>query len=697
MKGKDRDEAIEYFNRGVAKAELGKYEEAIKDYDRAIEEDPDFAVTYCNRGIAKAELGKYEEAIQDFDIAIEKDPNYAKVYCNRGTAKSYLKKYEEAIEDYDRAIEKDPNFASAYNNRGNAKSDLKAYKGAIEDYNIAIEKDPDYTLAYNGRGNAKSELEKYEKAIKDYDMAIKKDPDFAMAYYNRGLAKLYLKEYEEALEDYNTAIEKDPDYALAYYNRGLAKFILEQYSEAQTDCLTCLYLSIKQKNTQYIIALLPHFDAYPQNIKYAFDSLELDLSSFTHLQSAYGKIEYFELLIECYTNINQLSEREKLSFNAILYYYLGGNVPAFIIFAEQLDIGETPLSAQEFYYYVLTAREINWDKKLIVEDAIQQLEQVEKTDTDLYYLGHLYWLNRQKDEAIKCFEKSAGFIFSELMLNSLDKRESPDIEKRLSSLTLNGEIDPEKINSEQGYLSQFQDYFHLRECVDAVKHKDIVFESDFWVAFTFSETFSRDLHIAQRKYEEETVFKELVKKYERDSKTSLINLTEDEKHKHIEKWFLNVDDEENPLFTNIKGKIDSENLDGEILEKNIAYHITEKKHPAEDFLYFLQHVHLRKKITSEQAFTLTLYLRYCIGKKQFYEAISGIRVPGTTISISPKSARALFKSESIDYDKRTSPYKDYNDYKEFLWIAIRSDMDYLSPEALERKYSYYSWYKPDNN
>ena len=53
-----------------------------------------------NRGIAKAHLKQYTEAIADYDKAIELEPNLVEAYTNRGNAKTNLKQYSEAIADY---------------------------------------------------------------------------------------------------------------------------------------------------------------------------------------------------------------------------------------------------------------------------------------------------------------------------------------------------------------------------------------------------------------------------------------------------------------------------------------------------------------------------------------------------------------------------------------------------------------------
>ena len=46
-----------YTNRAIAKSELGQHDDALVDYDKAIELNPDSADAYTNRGFAKSELG----------------------------------------------------------------------------------------------------------------------------------------------------------------------------------------------------------------------------------------------------------------------------------------------------------------------------------------------------------------------------------------------------------------------------------------------------------------------------------------------------------------------------------------------------------------------------------------------------------------------------------------------------------------
>ena len=214
-----------YFQRANFRAALGKYKEALADYDRAIELNPAYAVAYSNRGTATSELGRDEAAVTDYDKAISLNPAYAAAYYNRGNAKQKLGRDEAAAADYDEAIRLNPGLAEAYGNRGTAKATLGRYEAAVADYNEVIRLNPDDARAYNNRGNVKSERGQHEAAVADYDEAIRLRPDDVDAYYNRGNAKAVLDQREAARQDFTAARDlagkADNDSLAALAEQGL--------------------------------------------------------------------------------------------------------------------------------------------------------------------------------------------------------------------------------------------------------------------------------------------------------------------------------------------------------------------------------------------------------------------------------------------------------------------------------------------
>lgn len=65
--------------RGLARTllQMERYDEALVQFNQAIEADPDFGATYANRGILHDRMGHYEQALADYRRAIELDSEVA--------------------------------------------------------------------------------------------------------------------------------------------------------------------------------------------------------------------------------------------------------------------------------------------------------------------------------------------------------------------------------------------------------------------------------------------------------------------------------------------------------------------------------------------------------------------------------------------------------------------------------------------
>ena len=214
---------------------LGKYEAAVADYDKAIELDPKQCDVFCRRGNAKYYLGNYEAAIADYDRAIELDPKDAFAFGCRGLVNFVLVNDEAAIADCDKAIELDPTYAAVFACRGDAKYNLGKYEAAVADYDKAIELRPKYANAFHRRGDAKRSLGNYEAAIADYDKAIELDPKYAAVFACRGHAQHTLGKYEAAMGDFENAIGLEPGNPWTWFFRGVCAGKIGWHERAAQD------------------------------------------------------------------------------------------------------------------------------------------------------------------------------------------------------------------------------------------------------------------------------------------------------------------------------------------------------------------------------------------------------------------------------------------------------------------------------
>jgi serine/threonine protein kinase len=98
-------------------------DEPIEKAQRSDSQTPLDAEGYYNRGRACYVQGKLDEAIADYNTAIQLNPDYAKAYNSRGRSYYDQGKLDEAIADYTKAIRIDPNVADTYYSRGRAYDD----------------------------------------------------------------------------------------------------------------------------------------------------------------------------------------------------------------------------------------------------------------------------------------------------------------------------------------------------------------------------------------------------------------------------------------------------------------------------------------------------------------------------------------------------------------------------------------------
>ena len=87
---------------------MGRLEESLRDFERAIQLEPKNGMFYCHRGLTYYDLGEKEKAIQDYtqalDIIVIPKQRF-KPYFNRGNAYREIGKLRESIKDLQAAME----------------------------------------------------------------------------------------------------------------------------------------------------------------------------------------------------------------------------------------------------------------------------------------------------------------------------------------------------------------------------------------------------------------------------------------------------------------------------------------------------------------------------------------------------------------------------------------------------------------
>src|SRR5208283_252017 len=78
------------------------------------------SAAWDNKGIALCKLGKFDEAITAYDKAIEVDPQNSGAWYNKGRTLNKLNMSDEAIKAYDKVIELNPQDSIGWIGKGRA-------------------------------------------------------------------------------------------------------------------------------------------------------------------------------------------------------------------------------------------------------------------------------------------------------------------------------------------------------------------------------------------------------------------------------------------------------------------------------------------------------------------------------------------------------------------------------------------------
>lgn len=217
---------------GIEAYVTGNYELSIEYYTRAMDAAPEAGYIYDNRGLSYDALGETENALADFNRAIELDSILIAAYVNRGWIYHKIGEYENAIADFERAIELDSHYYKAYIGRAYMYYLAEEYEQAIDYYTTALELNSEENVGYFYRGKSYHLLGQYELAIDDFTAYIAIDPNDVFGFYSRGLVYYDMDLHDLALKDFYSVIEIDPSFYYVYHSIGSSYYMQGDYEVA---------------------------------------------------------------------------------------------------------------------------------------------------------------------------------------------------------------------------------------------------------------------------------------------------------------------------------------------------------------------------------------------------------------------------------------------------------------------------------
>jgi tetratricopeptide (TPR) repeat protein len=234
-----------YFLLADAFQKSRKFDDAVQNYQKAINAKPDLYEAYVKLSDLYSSLNQFKNAIDTTNKALEVFKDDGNLYVSLSLYFSLADRSQEAVAAGLKAVSFVPGNSMAHTNLCRAYNDTKQYQLAIDTCNNALKISPadGETNFYLGRAYDFSN--KPEIATKYYDKAVsglleftRNNPDNSDGFYLLGNAYYANRQRGNAIAAYRKCLMLSPRFSKARYNLGYIYFLennltaaREQYEE----------------------------------------------------------------------------------------------------------------------------------------------------------------------------------------------------------------------------------------------------------------------------------------------------------------------------------------------------------------------------------------------------------------------------------------------------------------------------------
>lgn len=204
----------------IKKKDWSKAENFIRDAIATEPSNGNTSLLLSNLATLQRHQGKLNDALKNYNMALDMTPNAVTLLMNRASLLVELDSLDLASADYERAIKLDPLQEEARYNHGLIALERRDITAANEDFEEMLRYNPNSLLAHEGLGLVHKATGNYTKAISYLSDVIKKSPSITLLG-NRAECYLMTRHLNEASDDINNALQIDSNDGYLYLLRAL--------------------------------------------------------------------------------------------------------------------------------------------------------------------------------------------------------------------------------------------------------------------------------------------------------------------------------------------------------------------------------------------------------------------------------------------------------------------------------------------
>jgi tetratricopeptide (TPR) repeat protein len=210
------DDVQAYIRLGEAQALLGRNEEALISFRRALELEP--GLPDAMEAIAHAffSVGAIDSAVHYFTECVSRFSDDLGYLEGLGTALAEQGEVKKAVRTFERVLEIDNQSFIAHSMLGKLYAiGFNDPVRAIARYKMSLVLEPDLQSTRTNLGNAYVMLGDYNRAVAEYKEQLRRWPNTTEAYVNLGRVYALLGRTAEARSAYQSALRLSPNLSLA--------------------------------------------------------------------------------------------------------------------------------------------------------------------------------------------------------------------------------------------------------------------------------------------------------------------------------------------------------------------------------------------------------------------------------------------------------------------------------------------------
>ena len=305
------NDKIALLNKGNALSILKRPSEALNCIEKILLDNPKDLDALTLQSIVLRDLGNPEKGLEVVNEVLEYRPNDFYAMANKVMLLNELGKYQEVVELSDKILLNSPDHLETLINKAAALNKLKKFNKSLEIYDFVLEKKPNYVDALVDKAILLSDMGESADAIALYDKALAIEPKNPIILGNKGNELDLIGDTDNALLCYEQALNIDLENDFVLLNKAALLNNNEKFSESLE-----LLNKLKSLHPKY-----PHTYTHLGIVHLNLSDFENALENFTiaknlfpitfkeALESIDNKIKITEKLINLNNDLKPLDEK----------------------------------------------------------------------------------------------------------------------------------------------------------------------------------------------------------------------------------------------------------------------------------------------------------------------------------------------------------------------------------------------------